>query len=462
MMAETTISRARSQMLNLMVPVATSRPAVNSMESPGRKKPTNKPVSAKMIPHTSSTTQGASAGSARKTWGFSQSGRKDAIFGWTGPAPPSMDTASSFITGKFTFQGYLTGMGSPGPGVRGGKVGAVGLDFTAIDFETANGFRGSPCSVGLTKVRGGRIVEEASWLMRPPSGYDSFDHNNVRIHGITAADVAGAPRFGDLFPEIGAFIGDDVLVAHNAAFDLGVIRSALEVSGLPGPAYDYVCTVMLSRRCYSLVSNSLPFAAEEAGVPLVNHHDAAEDARACAGILIDIAARNGAASIAELYLSLGLMVSRQPAFDPRTDPLSKATRSALEALAAGAGAASAARAFRPGWPEEGANPVPNAGAEPDHPLFGQTVVFTGELAIPRPEAKLRSAELGARPESRVTARTTVLVVGDGFVASDLRSGRLTGKARRVLELHDRGQPIEVISEGEFLQMVGGYAGVAAV
>ncbi|HET8877955.1 MAG TPA: exonuclease, partial [Arthrobacter sp.] len=38
----------------------------------------------------------------------------------------------------------------------------MALDFTAIDFETANGFRGSPCAVGLTKVRGGVVVEEAS------------------------------------------------------------------------------------------------------------------------------------------------------------------------------------------------------------------------------------------------------------------------------------------------------------
>ena len=94
-----------------------------------------------------------------------------------------------------------------------------------------------------------------------------FDHHNVRIHGIRPEQVAGLPRFGELFPEIGAFIGGDVLAAHNAAFDLGVIRSGLEVSGLSGPAYDYVCTVMLSRRCYSLVSNSLPYAAEEAGRP---------------------------------------------------------------------------------------------------------------------------------------------------------------------------------------------------
>jgi DNA polymerase III subunit epsilon len=329
------------------------------------------------------------------------------------------------------------------------------LDFTAIDFETANGFRGSPCAVGLTKVRGGRVVDEASWLMRPPPNYDHFEYHNIRVHGIRSEDVAGLPRFGELFPEIGAFIGDDILAAHNAAFDLGVIRSGLEVSGLPGPAYDYVCTVMLSRRCYSLVSNSLPFAAEEAGVPLVNHHDAAEDARACAGILIDIAARNNANSIAELYLSLGLALPHQEAFDPARDVLSKASLTALAGAAAGAGGAALVRPFLSGWPEEGANPVPNADAEPSHPLYGQTVVFTGELSMARPEAKVRSAELGARPESRVTARTTVLVVGDGFVASDLRSGRLTGKARRVLELHDRGQLIEVLSEGEFLQMVGG-------
>jgi DNA polymerase-3 subunit epsilon len=335
----------------------------------------------------------------------------------------------------------------------------VGLDFTAIDFETANGFRGSPCSVGLTKVRGGRIVEEASWLMRPPRNHDHFDYHNVRIHGISAADVAGQPRFGELFAEIGAFIGDDVLAAHNAAFDLGVIRSALEVSGLPGPAYDYVCTVMLSRRCYSLVSNSLPFAAEEAGVPLVKHHDAAEDARACAGILIDIARRNGANSLAELYLSLGLVMPRQQAFDPAVDALSKASLAAV--AGSSANGAALVRPFQSGWPEEGINPDPNPEAEPGHPLFGQTVVFTGQLSIGRPEAKERSAEVGARTESRVTGRTTVLVVGDGFVASDLRSGRLTGKARRVLELHERGQSIEVLSEGEFLQMVGSFAGATA-
>jgi DNA polymerase-3 subunit epsilon len=331
------------------------------------------------------------------------------------------------------------------------RLATVALDFTAIDFETANGFRGSPCAVGLVKVRGGRLVESATWLMRPPAGHDVFDPRNVAIHGIRADDVARHPRFGDLFAEIGGFIGEDVLVAHNAAFDLGVIRSALEVSGLPGPAYDYACTVVLSRRTYDLPSHSLPFVAEAAGVPLVNHHDASEDAAACAGILVDIAQRHGASDVAELYDALHLALPRHPEFVPGRDALSAATAKALR------GSASPRRWAN--WPEEGANPEANAGADPAHPLFGHRIVFTGALGMSRAEAKSRAADHGAQPASSVTRATTLLVVGDGFVAADLRAGggtgRVTSKARRALELRSAGYRVEVLSEGEFLQMLGG-------
>lgn len=325
----------------------------------------------------------------------------------------------------------------------------MGLDFTAIDFETANGFRGSPCSVGLSKVRDGQIVEEGYWLMRPPAGYDRFEPRNIEIHGITPDHVADQPRFADVFPEIGGFIGDDVLVAHNAAFDMGVIRSALEVSELAGPAYDYACTVILSRRSYSLPSYSLPFVAEAAGVPLLNHHDAVEDARACAGIMVDVARRQGAASIEELFAAMKLAPGRLEAYRPGIDELSKSTRTHVLKQSS----PPAATNWIP-WPEEGPNPPANPTADRTHPLFGQTVVFTGNLGMPRSAAKERAAALGAQPASSVTRKTTVLVVGDGFTAADLRSGRVTSKARRVLELHERGQRIEVLSAGEFLQMLG--------
>jgi DNA polymerase-3 subunit epsilon len=326
------------------------------------------------------------------------------------------------------------------------------VDFTAIDFETANGFRGSPCSVGVTKVRDGVVVDEGYWLMRPPAGHDHFDSRNIAIHGITPDDVLAAPRFKDVFAEVRGFIGGDALVAHNAAFDLGVIRSASEVSGMRAPAFDYACTVVLSRKNYSLPSYSLPFVAEAAGVPLVNHHDATEDARACAGIMVDIAARRAATSVAGVFAAMKLPMPHVDAWDPSTDEVSKATRSALGRLAEGA--PDAGRGARSSWSSEGPNPVPNIAADPGHPLYGQTLVFTGDLGLNRPEAKRRAAHCGAQCASSVTRKTTVLVVGSGFTATDLRGGRVTSKAARVLELQRRGQGIEVLSEGEFMQMVG--------
>ncbi|MDN6202753.1 MAG: 3'-5' exoribonuclease [Micrococcaceae bacterium] len=330
----------------------------------------------------------------------------------------------------------------------------MALDFTAIDFEPANGFRGSACSVGVTRVRDGGIVDEAYWLMRPPEGFDHFDPRNVQIHGITADMVATAPRFGEVFGELASFIGADTVVAHNAAFDLGVIRSALEVSELAGPAYDFACTVKLARKTYSLQSYSLPFVAEAAGSPMENHHDALADARACASIMIDIGHRHAVDSGSRAAGAARGAMGHAAAYAPG-DGLSKATVSARERLAAGM-LVPAQPTWAGGWPSEGENPPPNPGADPAHPLYGETVVFSGNLSITRQEAKNRAAENGATCASRVTRATTVLVVGDGFVPGDLHTTRLTTKVKHVLRLREAGRGISLLSEGEFLQLVDGF------
>lgn len=289
--------------------------------------------------------------------------------------------------------------------------------------------------------------------MKPPAGHDHFDSRNISIHGITPDDVAAAPRFAQVFPDVAEFIGADTLVAHNAAFDMGVIRSASEVSGTAMNAYDYACTVVLSRKNYALPSYSLPFVAEAAGVPLRNHHDATEDARACAGIMVDMAATLGANSVAEVFTAMGMQLPHADGYDPAVGPVSKATRTALERMKAGAGRQSSGWMGR-SWSTEGPNPEPNRHADRAHPLYGQTIVFTGDLSMDRPEAKILAAGHGAQCANNVTRKTTVLVVGSGFRSNDLRNGRLTSKAAKVLDLQQKGQGIEVLSEGEFLQMVG--------
>jgi len=113
------------------------------------------------------------------------------------------------------------------------------MNFTAIDFETANSSRGSACAVGLGTVEGGRIVRAVQHLIRPDPLY--FSPFNISIHGITAEDVANAPSFAELWSELLASISEP-LVAHNASFDISVIRRSLDNAGMDYPDIDYYCT----------------------------------------------------------------------------------------------------------------------------------------------------------------------------------------------------------------------------
>lgn len=179
------------------------------------------------------------------------------------------------------------------------------IDFTAIDFETANSSSASACSVGLVKVRRGRVVDRASWLIRPPAGHDGFSEWNTRIHGIVESDVAGARRWREQLPDLVAFAEDDVMVAHNARFDMGVITGACAASEIETPMLRYLCSLRIARRTYSLDSYRLPVAAMAAGFEDFAHHDALADSEACAAIVVHAAARHGVDTLEELAAVTG-------------------------------------------------------------------------------------------------------------------------------------------------------------
>ncbi len=193
------------------------------------------------------------------------------------------------------------------------------LDFTAIDFETANNSSASACAVGLARVRDGRVVATDGWLIRPPAGHDRFFELNTGIHGIRAEDVEDAAGWAEQLSKLTAFIGDDVLVAHNAGFDMTVLRRACEVTDAACPPYRSVCSLQVSRKTYELASYRLPLVAAAAGFLDFAHHDASADALACAHIMIDAAVRAGATDVVELAMLLGLRVPQIPvaaAVDP--------------------------------------------------------------------------------------------------------------------------------------------------
>ncbi|MBO0979270.1 3'-5' exonuclease [Microbacterium sp. SD291] len=190
------------------------------------------------------------------------------------------------------------------------------LDFTAIDFETANSSPASACSVGLVRVRGGQVVATAGWLIQPPAGHDEFQEWNVRIHGIRPQDVRDAATWSEQFDRLCDFAGADVLVAHNAGFDLNVLRRASEATGDICPPYRSLCSLQVARKTYDLDSYRLPKAAAAAGFAEFSHHDALADARACAQIVIDAAHRAGASDVFTLAGALSLRITEPAVATP--------------------------------------------------------------------------------------------------------------------------------------------------
>ena len=186
----------------------------------------------------------------------------------------------------------------------------MSLEFVALDFETANRRPGSPCQVGLALVRDGRV--EATWgtLMQPPYGRGWFDPDCTQVHGIVERDVEGQPTFERLWPDIEKRLAGLPVVAHNAAFDIAVIRDATSHCGYDWPTLDFGCSLLMARRCYDLPEHTLEAVATAAGIPLDQHHDAVHDAVACAHITLDMAQRTSAASLDELLRVCGLAWGR--------------------------------------------------------------------------------------------------------------------------------------------------------
>lgn len=184
------------------------------------------------------------------------------------------------------------------------------LDFTAIDFETANGSPASACAVGITRIRGGTETLTRGWLIRPPAGHDNFRPVNIGLHGIRPADVAGAPSWPQLLPELLDLIGDDVLIAHNARFDMGVLAATSIATAATPPPVRSFCSLRVARATYRLPRHRLPEAARAAGFTELRHHDPVSDARAAAAIIVDAATRHAASDLGELAAKLKLPIER--------------------------------------------------------------------------------------------------------------------------------------------------------
>lgn len=172
------------------------------------------------------------------------------------------------------------------------------LNFTAIDFETATSRYDSACSVAVVEVRDGVIADRWYTLIRPPK--NAFLPFNISIHGITPTMVKDERDFSGVWEELKRRLEGKIVVAHNAQFDMGVLKACLATYALEAPSFKHCCTVSLSRKSWpELQNHKLNTVGEFLNIDF-NHHHALDDAETCAQIPLAAAKSVGAETFEEL------------------------------------------------------------------------------------------------------------------------------------------------------------------
>ena len=176
----------------------------------------------------------------------------------------------------------------------------MGLDFVAVDFETANHDRWSACAVGLAFVREGRLTSSARYLIRPPSRQFKLSW----IHDLTWADVRNAPDFEELWHQLRLELKSEILVAHNATFDKQVLTECLRHYHIRYKLNPFVCSRFLAKEAFGWKRANLEYICKRLNIGL-QHHEPQSDAKAAARIAIEAARKLGVRSAQKLVQVCG-------------------------------------------------------------------------------------------------------------------------------------------------------------
>jgi DNA polymerase-3 subunit epsilon len=305
-------------------------------------------------------------------------------------------------------------------------------NFTAIDFETANGKRSSACSAGIVVVRDGTIVERYHDLIKP-TPYD-FAPYNTFIHGITEDQVKDAPTFIDWYDMRATLLDETLVIAHNAAFDMSVLRYGLDAYNHQYPSLTYICTLQASRALINSSDYKLNTLCKELGI-MLNHHNALSDAEASAQLLLKISEIIESADIKTFAKKSGINIGTIH-YNGYT-PCSTKHPSAVAKYHKNTESAETREMYI------------------DDDFINKTFVFTGILhTLTRNQAHEIVALGGGETCDRITNNTDYLIVGeplDPFTRS-VRS-EPSGKLKKALSLQAQNRSIQIINEDEFLKMI---------
>lgn len=315
-----------------------------------------------------------------------------------------------------------------------GSFESSGLNFVALDVETATFYRNSICEIGLAIVENGEIKDVKSWLIKPPGNkYDDF---NIYIHGITPDDTKDSPLFSEGWREVVPYIEGKVVVAHNTAFDMYALRDAFTAFDVPFPSFVHFCSCQLARKTLEgYYSYALDNVCQELGINLDGHHRAGIDAEACANVFLACIQKAEVESFAELQGKFHFRCGRfsDNYFRPQraVRDYSKKKKINVSEIVGD-----------PNKIDEGSY------------IYEKEVCFTGKCMYGvRKELLQMVADIGGIPANSVTSSTNILVVGQQDYRVVGQTG-MSSKQKKAMALRDKGQDIEILSEADFLSMMG--------
>ena len=280
--------------------------------------------------------------------------------------------------------------------------------FIALDVETANADMSSICQIGIASFVDGKVIDEWCTLIDPE---DFFDFVNVSIHGINEKKIQGAPTLPRVADQVGDRVRGRVVVSHTH-FDRVAMLQAYERYSIPRLQCTWLDSARVARRAWDRFARrgyGLHNVCSDLGY-VFTHHDALEDAKAAGHILLS--------AIQETGLDVTGWLERVE------EPITPFT--AVDGIV--------------GF------------ANPEGPLQGEVLVFTGALRIPRGEASRMAAKIGCVVAAGVTKETTILVVGDQDVRK-LAGHEKSSKHRKAERLISEGQQIRILRESDFQRLV---------
>lgn len=186
------------------------------------------------------------------------------------------------------------------------------MNITCIDFETANQSRVSMCAASVAVFHDGALIESPYWLVKPPKGHGFFRPDWTEgIHGLSWFDVQDAPEFSTIAAELLELLTKaDIVVAHNATFDMSVLKQTLGHFNLPCPEFRYLCTYRLAARVWpELPNHQLNTVAAHIGHEFQHHH-AQSDAEAAGRVLLAMMKQANAKTPRELLQKAGMEAKR--------------------------------------------------------------------------------------------------------------------------------------------------------